>query len=266
MSKSKGNVITPAALIEEHGADGLRYWSCRAAPGVDTAIDAGQMRVGRRLAIKLLNVTKFVLGLQGGETSAADVSEPIDRSVLGQLAAVADAATASFDGYQYQQALDAAESFFWRFCDDYVELVKARAYDDGPGSASARAALLIALSALQRLLAPFLPFAAEEAWSWSHDDSVHRAPWPTGDELRAVAGAASPEVLDVARGVLGEVRKVKSEAKRGMRTPVTRLVVADTDARLATLREAEGDVRAAGVVEALEVVPADEPRVTVELG
>jgi valyl-tRNA synthetase len=265
MSKSRGNVITPAALIDKHGADGLRYWACRGAPGVDTAVDDGQMRVGRRLAIKLLNVTKFVLGLQAGETSGADVTEPIDRSVLAQLAAVADAATEAFEGYQYQQALDVAEAFFWRFCDDYVELVKSRAYDDGPGSQSARAALLVALSALQRLLAPFLPFAAEEAWSWSHDDSIHRASWPAGGELRAIAGAGGADVLDVARGVLGEVRKVKSEAQKGMKAPVGRVVIEDSDARLATLRAAEADVRAAGVVETLELVTADEPRVTVEL-
>ncbi len=273
MSKSKGNVVTPAALIDKHGADGLRYWACRGAPGVDTAVDDGQMRVGRRLAIKLLNVTKFVLGLQVGETAATAalasagtvVTEPIDRSVLAQLAGVADAATAAFDGYQYQQALDAAESFFWRFCDDYVELVKSRAYDDGPGSQSARAALLIALSTLQRLLAPFLPFAAEEAWSWSHDDSIHRSAWPSGDELRAAAGTGAGDVFDVARGVLAEVRKVKSEAQKGMKAPVVRVVVEDSDGRLATLRAAEGDVRAAGVVETLDLVPADEPRVTVEL-
>jgi valyl-tRNA synthetase len=265
MSKSKGNVITPASLVEEHGADGLRYWACRSAPGVDTAIDAPQMRVGRRVAIKVLNVTKFVLGLKADEAAAEDIAEPVDRSLLAQLAAVVDAATDGFDQYQYQQALDQAETFFWRFCDDYVELVKARAYGDGPASQSARATLMAALTTLQRLLAPFLPFATEEAWSWAHDDSVHRAAWPTGDELRALAGDADASVFDSARLVLTDVRKVKSEARRSMKAPVERVVVADTAERIETLRTAEADLRMAGVITALELVEAAEPQVTVEL-
>ncbi len=260
MSKSSGNVVTPAALVDEHGADGLRYWACHGAPGIDTAIDYAQMKVGRRLALKLLNASKFVLGL-GDDMSAAAaagmqgaVTEAIDRAVLAKLAGVVAEATTAFEGYQYQRALERTETFFWNFCDDYLELVKLRAYGNDEGARSAQAGLAIALSTLQRMLAPFLPFAAEEAWSWWQVGSIHRAPWPSSSELFGQTGDATAEVLDVAASVLTEIRKAKSAAKRGMVTPVDRLVLTDTADRLAAFGLAEGDVRRAGVVAVVEVV------------
>ena len=273
MSKSTGNVLAPMPLAEQFGADGLRYWACRAAPGTDTAVDLAQMRVGRRLAVKILNASKFVLGLgpQGDQdgTAAAgpadEVTEPLDRAMLAQLAAVADEATQALDSYEYQRALDRAEAFFWRFCDDYLELVKIRAYRGGVPGRSAQAALSLALSVLQRLFAPFLPFVTEEVWSWWQDGSVHRASWPSGDELRTAAGDADPAVLDMAAEVLAEVRKAKSAAKLSQRHEVTLLTVADESAKLATLRLAEADLRHAGAVAGLELTEGADRQVLVEL-
>ncbi len=269
MSKSKGNVVTPVALIAAHGADGVRYWACRATPGTDTAVDEQQMRIGRRLAVKLLNASKFVIGLgaSDGSGSGSSVTEPIDRAMLGRLDSVIDAATSAFEGYQYQQALERSETFFWQFCDDYVELVKDRAYGDGDGALSARAALALALSALQRLFAPFLPFVAAEVWSWWQDGTVHRAAWPhpVGFEHPAdVPG--SFDSFELAASVLREVRKAKTMAKRGIRSPVVRLTVEDTAERLAAFRLVSRDVCAAGVVDALDLREAATLRVGVELG
>ncbi len=256
MAKSKGNVVTPAPLLEKHGSDGVRYWALNAAPGIDTAIDDAQMKVGRRLALKLLNASRFVLG-QGDDIAAAvdgQVTEAVDRAMLAKLAGVVAEATTAFEGYQYQRALERTETFFWNFCDDYLELVKLRAYGTDQASASAKAGLAIALSSLQRMLAPFLPFAAEEAWSWWQAGSIHRSPWPSADELLAKANGATADVLDVAASVLTEIRKAKSAAKRGMVTPVDRLVVTDTAERIAAFRLAEGDVCRAGVVGLVEVI------------
>jgi valyl-tRNA synthetase len=256
MSKSKGNVTTPGALITELGADGLRYWACSAAPGTDTAMDVGQMRVGRRLALKLLNASKFVLGLGAGGDSAAGtdaVTEPIDRSMLARLASVVEAASDSFTDHQYQQALERTERFFWDFCDDYLELVKIRAYNDNPAAQSAQAALATALSVLQRLLAPFVPFAAEEAWSWWQQTSIHRAAWPQSVDLKEFIGTAHDDVLEAAASTLRQVRKAKSEAHLGMRTPVAHLLVEGPRHLLDAVLLSEGDVRAAGVVEHLEL-------------
>src|ERR1019366_7451718 len=184
MSKSVGNVVTPMPLLQQHGADALRYWAASGRPGTDTAIDEAQMKIGRRLAIKILNVSKFVLGrLEGvGGVGVADVREPLDRDVLAKLI---NASTTAFDNYDYARALELPETFFWSFCDNYVELAKSRAYGDGndPATRSAHATLSLTLSTLQRLLAPFVPFVSEEVWRWWHRDSVHLATWPSLAEL-----------------------------------------------------------------------------------
>jgi valyl-tRNA synthetase len=244
----------------------MRYWALRAAPGADTAVDNAVFKNGRRLAIKLLNASKFVLGVGRSAGGPEAIAEAIDRSLLAQLAAVVDDATASFLEYRYDRALVSIETFFWRFCDDYLELVKNRAYDgDGPGAESAKATLAIALSTLQRLLAPFLPFVTEEVWSWWQEGSVHRAAWPAGDDLRALAAEADHAVLDVASEILSEVHKAKTSERRSLRTHVERLVIEDAPDRLDALRFAESDVRGAGNVHELVLREAETRLVSVEL-
>jgi valyl-tRNA synthetase len=266
MSKSKGNVVTPYDLLVEHGSDAVRYWAASGRPGADTAFDVGQMRVGRRLAVKLLNASRFVLSTAGeGEGEP----EPLDRALLAELADVVEAATAALDGYDHTAALEAAERFFWAFCDDYVELVKSRAYGEfGPErAAGAGTTLRLALSSVLRLFAPFLPFATEEVWSWWQEGSVHRAPWPSAGELRARAGDADRAVLAVARDAIGAVRKAKSEAKVSMRTQVALVSAAGPAADLDRLALVDADLRGAGRITELtrEAGDAAELRLTVTL-
>ncbi|WP_345359047.1 valine--tRNA ligase [Actinoallomurus liliacearum] len=252
MSKSKGNVVTPMDLLVQHGADAVRYWAANGRLGTDTAFDTGQIKIGRRLAIKILNASKFVLGL-GDVPPGASVTEPLDLAMLATLAETVREATAAFEAYDYTRALERTERFFWDLCDDYLELVKARAYggpdgEPGQGAVSARAALREALSVVLRLFAPILPYVTEEVWSWWRDGSVHRAAWPIAD---APAGGDAA-VLTATSDVLRQVRKAKSTAKVSMRADVERAVVRGADvARLAV-----ADLRAAGRIADLALDPA----------
>jgi valyl-tRNA synthetase len=223
MSKSKGNVVTPMALLEEHGSDGVRYWSANGRPGTDTAFDSQQMKVGRRLAIKLLNAAKFAL-MQA--EPRGPITEPLDRGMLTNLAALVRESTEKLENYDYAWVLDNTNTFFWGFCDDYLELVKSRRYGDftAAGAASANGAMLVALSTMLRLFAPFLPFVTEEVWSWWQPGSVHRAKWPTPEEVvESISGGddRAVPVFSITREALGEVRKGKALQKKSIKAPVS---------------------------------------------
>jgi valyl-tRNA synthetase len=265
LGKSLGNAPDdPLNLLASHGADAIRYWAAGARMGRDLELDRNQFKIGRRLAIKLLNASKFVLSRLGPE---GVVSAPLDAAVLAQLASVVEEATTAFDDYDYARALERTEAFFWSFCDDYLELVKGRAYG-GQGDAAAASAnrtLTVALSALLRLFAPFLPYVTEEVWSWWRDGSIHRAAWPDSAELRALAGAGQPAVLDVTAEVLGQVRRAKTDAKQSMKAEVRRVTVTGPDDALAALRGAEADLRDAGGIQELALLAGPELAVAVEL-
>jgi len=355
MSKSKGNAATPADLLREHGSDAVRYWATSARLGVDTAFDLAQIKIGRRLAIKILNAGRFVLGFaspaggqseqarparEQGQTQPAEVlddlpqtppaglldgpaqtppagppdgpaqtppagppdgpertrptgsldgpaqtppagppdgpertrptgslddlprtppTEPIDRALLRRLAAVTSQCTSALEAYEHATALEQAERFFWFFCDDYLELVKARAYGEHgqAAAASAVATLRLGLSVVLRLLAPFLPFVTEEVWSWWHDGSMHLAAWPDAGELDRLAGEGSDDVLAAAVAAIAAVRKAKSQAQLSMRTPVARLIVTASPDGADALAAASRDVAAAGHVTEIELRRAD---------
>jgi len=326
MSKSKGNAVTPTELLREHGSDALRYWSTSARLGVDTAFDLAQIKVGRRLAIKILNAGKFVLSFEpaadgyrgsgqpsaskpsaskpsasahsgsghggyhgtaehsggqpsGGQPSAADhsdgehtggqhnaaeygagqITEPIDRALLRRLATVVDQCTSALEAYDHAVALELTERFFWFFCDDYLELVKARAYGEHgtSGASSAVATLRLALSHVLRLLAPFVPFVTEEVWSWWQDGSVHRAAWPDAASLRELAGTGDDAVLTAAAAAIAAIRKAKSQAQLPMKNPVPLLILTAGQPRVDALAAASNDVRSAGRVAAIELRATD---------
>jgi valyl-tRNA synthetase len=267
MSKSKGNVVTPIALFEQYGTDAVRYWAASARPGVDTAFSEEQMKVGRKFANKLLNVTRFVLGF--GEVDAASTPTPtaVDTWMLARLDDVVSESTRAFAAFDYARALERTEEFFWWFCDDYVELVKGRAYGSaGPeGAAAARHSLLTALDVIQRLLAPFLPFATEEAWSWWQTGSIHLASWPTPDLASGLIAEGEQAGLEPVCEVMARVRRAKTEAQTSQKTPVSKLVVAAPASVRDAVMLAQSDLTDAGSIEVFEYVDAEALECTVEL-
>ncbi len=253
------------------------------------------MKIGRRLAIKLLNASRFALSLGGEEDSpdggaggsttvdgtglpggpnggripadqdGFEVTVAVDRAMLGLLAELVEEATSAFDGYDYARALERTEAFFWDFCDNYLELVKVRAYGSaqGPEAAeSARAALALALETLLKLFAPFLPFATEEVWSWWQHGSVHNSAWPDTVALRRVAQGdgdsdAPAGLYRTASAVLAGARRAKTEARKSLRAEISRLVVTAPADELAWLNLAWADVLEAGNIG--ELITATAP-------
>lgn len=269
MSKSKGNVVVPDKPIKQFGADAVRYWAASAKLGLDATYDEGQMKVGRRLAIKLLNATKFALAIgredenhHVGDTvdvawNPQDVTEPLDRAAMAKMALVVKQATNYLEAYEHAKALEVIESFFWQFCDDYIELVKNRAYGtaDAQGNApseqavlSARTTLGLGLDAFTRLLAPYLPYATEEVWGWMHSGSVHTAPWPKPLPYAQAAFGVSPDILAHAGATLATLRGIKSKAKVSMKTPLERVRLAVSEDVRDSIKAALGDIAQAGRV------------------
>jgi valyl-tRNA synthetase len=259
MSKSKGNVVTPAAMLDEHGSDAVRYWAASSRLGTDAAFDPQnpkQMKIGRRLAIKVLNAAKFVYGFAPAEGALEEtglhplpVVHALDADMLAELGVVVDTATRAYEEYDHARALEVTEQFFWTFCDDYLELVKERAY---AGDASAVYALRTALEVVLRLLAPVIPFATEEVWRWTHDDSIHRASWPELDTIEP--SGLLPAVSEALIGI----RRAKTDAKASQKTEV----VSATLAGPAMLADAADDLKAVGRIADLTLVEADEIAVT----
>ncbi len=300
MSKSKGNVVTPMPLLEKHGADALRYWAASGRPGVDTAADEGQMKIGRRMAIKLLNASKFAIGIAGSGMEAKPFLPqrlrvaPLDASMLAQLSEVISEASKALEAYDHTRALEVSEKFFWNFCDNYLELVKLRAYGEGrqpasgsdaeniEGTMSARISLITAIRIMLRLFAPFLPFVSEEVWSWFNKDSVHLSKWPEPEQIENDLKASAAELfgteqvtldqmgsslLENISEILADLRKLKSEAKRSMKTAVASLELAGPPADLEMLSLGIGDLLDAGVVAncALRETPGENFQVRAEL-
>ena len=248
MSKSKGNVVTPMDLLVKHSADAVRYWASRAKLGIDTAFEEQIMEQGRKLSMKIFNAAKFVFMMteKSGVDLNADyhkhITNPLDKAYIASLKEVIETAEKSFESNDYAFALEVTEKCFWDFCDNYLELVKGRAYGENPTSAVST--LMLAIDVLMRLFAPFLSFTTEEVWQcrpWGKgNQSVHRAAFPSVEELAHLAG--NPAVYEQAAQAINLIRKQKAEEKKSVKTPIEKLVLACSQKEATLLNEAREDI------------------------
>jgi valyl-tRNA synthetase len=225
MSKSQGNVITPMHLFDEHGVDSVRYWAASARLGTDTAFDPQAFKIGRRLSTKLFNAAKFVLSHEG---EVGPITHELDRAFVHELSELVCKVTKSHGEFNFAQALQDTEAFFWgRFTDTYLELAKPRAWaalgNDAPSHtdedrSSAIAALRLGLNVLLRLFAPILPYITEEIWSWvfageSRQPSIHKATWPSKDEFSSIQPPERSDSLHLAIEAFTAINKAKADGQ-----------------------------------------------------
>ncbi len=273
MSKSKGNVITPVALIEEKGTDAVRYWAGTSRLGQDTAFSPDLLKIGKKLVNKLWNATQFAAihleKLDAAPTTAATddaITEVLDQWILSRLGHTVAKATEAFQRYEYADALDATNSFFWAdFCDNYLELIKKRVYnEDGDFTTdqqqSAVRALYYCLEGILKLYASFVPHVTEELYSHIFADayaakgSLHaKGQWPDAsaypnDKPALIAGNHALAVLEV-------IRKAKSETNRSIKFPIADLQLYAASAEAHTCAMAFlADVAGAGNVLSASIV------------
>jgi len=286
MSKSKGNVMTPEILLNEHSSDVFRYWAARGRLGVDSAFDETPFKIGRKLVIKLFNASKFVLTqLDGITTDGLDLDDmsavctECDRSWLEIFRKTLEAAYGAFEQYDYTTALQLIEETFWNFCDNYLEMVKIKAYEGGtsPGSRSALVTLNWSLKTFLRLFAPFMPFITEEIWSWRYSGesvSVHKAAWPMKVEIAEVDAPKNEESFPAAMELISLVRGFKTTSQVSQKRPVARVEVRGSRENLDAVKLMIHYIMESTNAESEPVLTLDdsfkeeEPRfkVTVELG
>ena len=259
MSKSKGNIVTPESLFDDYSADAIRYWSGRARLGTDTAVDHGIFKTGHKLVTKIFNASKFVLmqferiDKNINDLNPENITEQLDLALIDKVRMTITKATVALEQFNYAEALKVSEELFWDYCDNYLELVKVRSYqdEDSPQRESALTALGLSLKAILRLFAPFTPYVTEEVWqaSFAADTaSIHKESWPNLDEFQSVNQPEFKEAYDAATEVIGKIRGFKTGAQKSLKWEIETLEITTSAEMQSALNSVLDDVLKAGNV------------------
>jgi valyl-tRNA synthetase len=256
MSKSKGNVVTPQSLIEEKGADVVRYWASASNLGADIAYSEELFKIGGKLITKLFNASKFVaqnfadLTLQPTnpkeDIAKNIINEKSDLWILSRLNQTILKAEQEFEQFEYAKARQAVEDFFWNdFCDNYLEIVKVRSYGLNAekykeinlseeqkaqiiyGQQSGLFALYHCLEALLKLFSPFVPHITEELYQAIFPNkltSIHqRGSWCKLEDY--ILDKEALEIGEIMKEVIFNIRKFKSDNNLSMKTPIQKFSI-----------------------------------------
>ena len=217
MSKSLGNGLDPLEVIEQYGADALRFTLATGnSPGNDMRFSTERVEASRNFANKIWNASRFVLmNLKIDKLELPDVSEMTleDKWILDKYNALVREVTENLDKFELGIAVGKLYDFIWdEYCDWYIELVKPRLYDEAcPSSRAAQQVLAYVLSNTLKLLHPFMPFITEEIWQQlPHEgESIVIASWPKYDEALSFADASNE--MELIKSALKAVRNQRSE-------------------------------------------------------
>ncbi len=230
MSKSRGNGISPTEVIEEHGADALRYLSASIGPGVATSFSDKDLITGKKLIRKLLNASKFVfMNLEDFDKKKHSKLEKIDELFLTKVGLLIQKVTNDFEKYELSKAKQKVEHFFWSdFCDNYLEIVKKRVYQGkGNSKKSAQYTLYKSLLVVVKMIAPIMPFITEEIYQEHFKDkghekekSIHISSWPEIKELKLPDKEFNKPVWEKLIEIITKVRQKKTEAKKSMNSDI----------------------------------------------
>ncbi|MCG7849896.1 MAG: valine--tRNA ligase [ANME-2 cluster archaeon] len=224
MSKSLGNIVMPEAVVKEYGSDAFRQWAAiGGATGSDIMFRWKDVVAGNRFQQKLWSIVRFCMphleNFQPGEVQY----RTIDRWLLSKLNTLIKEATASMDAYQFDETLKNIRGFAWdTLADNYIELVKSRLYgDDTEAKRAAQQTLYLTVDALAKMLAPFIPYFADEVFSQLHDHSVHTEAWPGVDEsaIDAAAEGSGEQVKEITAAI----RRFKSDNGMALNAPLGRI-------------------------------------------
>jgi len=223
MSKSLGNVVEPRAVLEKYGADALRYWAASAKLGDDFDYQEKDLVTGKKLVTKLLNASRFIfMNLEDYEGKKPKKLEPLDKLFLDKLNILIKNSTEYFEKYEYSRVKNDVDNFFWKdFCDNYLELVKKRIYQDvGEKKISAQYTLYNSLLIILKLFAPIVPFITEKIYQEHYrktekEKSIHICEWPKFEKIKTDDG-----VYNLLIETIGKIRQEKSIAKKAMNSEI----------------------------------------------
>ena len=290
MSKSKGNIVTPEKLMDAYSADALRYWAGRAGLGQDTVYDEQVFKTGQRLVTKIFNAARFVF-LQTEQVSVSHllkgdlkgITEAIDGAWMMFMGETYKKVSEFLENFKYDSALRLVEKTFWSFCDNYIELVKARTYQlkGEPGGISGALTLDCSLYLFLKMFAPFLPYITEEVWSWRYkgeSDSIHLSPWEKGSSLTDQVSLPfiqkkdlkktedtiqqSEEFLGVVFSILEQVRNQKASQRKSLSSPVENLILKGNFQQIEWFHFCKEDILRAGHIQNIHTIKDSDWRET----